>query len=49
VYFSWENTLVLWQYLKIILFQITNKTYLTNVTSPSLYLPGATKGHLLKP
>jgi len=30
-YFSgpWENILALWQYLKIILFQITNKTALT--------------------
>jgi len=38
-------------HFKIILFQITNKTnltwpYLNNVTSPSLTLLGATKGHL---
>ncbi len=42
VYFSglWENNLALWQYFKILLFQITNKTnltwpYLTNSSSPS--------------
>jgi hypothetical protein len=56
VYFSgpWEHFLALWQYFKIILFQITNKTnltwpYLTNLTSPSLTLPGAMKDPLLKP
>ncbi len=37
----WENILALWQYFKMILFQITDLTkqtwpYLTNVTSPSL-------------
>ena len=53
VYFrSPWNFLALWQYFKILLFQITNKTnltwpYLTNLTSPSLTLSGATKGHLL--
>jgi len=56
VYFGgpWENILALWQYFKIILFQITKKMdltrpNLTNVTSPSLTLPGATKGQLLQP
>ncbi len=46
VYFRgpWENILALWQYFKILLFQITNKTnltltYLINITSPSLTLP----------
>ncbi len=26
---TWKNTLALWQYFKIILFQITNETNLT--------------------
>jgi len=43
----------LWQSFKIILFQITNKINLTgpnliNLTSSSLTLPGAIKGHLLE-
>ncbi len=51
MYFSgpWEYILELWQYFKIILFKITNKTnltwpYLTNLTYPSLTLPAAAKG-----
>jgi len=42
VYFSgpWKNILALWQYYKILLFQITNKAnltwpYLTNLTFPN--------------
>ncbi len=48
VYFNgpWENILALGQYIKIILFQITNNT---NLTRPYLTLPGATKGHPLHP
>jgi hypothetical protein len=53
VYFSipLDFLKVLWQYFKIILFQIINKTnltlpYLTNLTSPALTLPG---GHQRSP
>jgi len=51
VYFSspWENCLALWQYFKIILFQIADKTNLTwpylTLTNLNIPFPNPAWGH----
>jgi hypothetical protein len=51
VYFSgpWENILALWQYFKIILFQITNKSKLTLPNQSNIPFPNPARGHQRPP